>query len=166
MNKLLTPFGFVNITINGDNTDYIFKKLCNEQLYNDGSGYFFNVHGRYKIIPCIDKKTKLSLNVECYINKLENIVFDDKTGAEGGEHMVMQSMYNKNIKLSIGGLDDIPDYSKDSVHGYYLPTGVGVEIVNAKHLEHVYFYLAWVTLTSDDYETNEDIYTWRAADPY
>ena len=54
----------------------------------------------------------------------------------------------------------------DAVKGYYTPTGVGINVDNAKYLEYAYFYIAWVTLTGDDYETNEDIYTWRAADPY
>jgi hypothetical protein len=53
----------------------------------------------------------------------------------------------------------------DCVEGYYIPTGVGISIANAKHIKYAYFCIAWVELKSDDHKTNGDIYTWYAADP-
>jgi len=78
----------------------------------------------------------------------------------------MFSMYSGNIKLSIGGRDDYVDWDNNFepvLTGYVEPgrAGVGIEILNAEYLKYAYFGLAWVTLTSDDYETSD--YTRNAA---
>ena len=60
MNKLITPFGIVNITINGNTADYIVEELDKICPFDDGSGYLYNVDGRYKIIPYINLRVKSS----------------------------------------------------------------------------------------------------------
>ena len=171
-NELETPFGKIRVTCKGRIIPYDFTEEEKVVPYTDDpdhegtpyTGFYINVEGCFRIWPCLPRSIKTPAEIECSIELSENVVLDN-TEPEDGEHLVLRSMYRGSMKVSIGGFDEMPDYLDDSIKGYHVPTGVGIELYNLDYLEYVRFGLAWVTLTGDDYDTNEEIYTWRAADP-
>jgi len=172
MNDLMTPFGAIRVRLNGQNIDYTFKELENIQHYLDDPNCerapFFKVDKHYMIKPTLPEDIVVPFEVECFIELLDSVILDDRTEIEGGEHLIMQSMFMDNMKISIGGYDDLfnDDHTVLKVQGCNLPTGLSVELFDLGFLNYVRFGLAWVTLTSDDWETNEENYTWWAADPH
>jgi hypothetical protein len=108
----------------------------------------------------------MPLKVECFIQIPEGVVLDEATN-EDGEHLAIWSMYKDNMKVSIGCYDYYNSRKPEAspLFAYWIADGRGLEVRDAEYLEKTRFNVAWVTLTGDDYETNEEIYTWRAADP-
>lgn len=160
MNRLKTPFGEIDIQIDGKSIKYISQKgSSNDVLWPDVKNRYqivvnFNPDGRKHSISCVFLS-------ECSF----------KTSPESGERLECYSFYNDSrFKLSIGieceesYISNVYDYDAD-----YLDNGMAYLIrANTKTKQYV-FGIAWIDDVGwDDPVDNEhkrDVQTWFAADP-
>ena len=166
MEKLTTPFGEIDILIDGKSIPYTAQKGSGKDcLWPDILGRFqITVHyppdGKEHTIACV-------FTPDCSYKK----------DIESGERLECQSFYNNlRFKMSIGAecesgyfidgtrVSDEYDYDAE-----YLPNGISYLILPDTKTEKYVFGIAWIDDVGwgdpiDD-EHNRDVETWFAADP-
>lgn len=157
MLKLITPLGTVKIFDNDIEIEYKVVKL------DRNSVIFPDINGRYKIIVEY-KNDKFPHLIYCTLEGIDSSKVE--YGNESGERLECKSVYQDNIKLSIGiecdtyylDGDRISSYDYDSI---YLNNGIGYYILPTTKSQTLIFGVAWI---SEYNETNE-VQTWYGADP-
>ena len=165
MEKLKTPFGDIDVLIDGKSIAYTaLKGSDNDVLWPDVRNRFQIVvkyvpDGRKHSISCVFSPT-------CSYEK----------GPESGERLECQSFYNpQRIKMSIGleceagyigGVRASDEYDCDAD---YLDNGMSYLIMPETKTEQYVFGIAWIDDVGwddpIDNEHNRDVQTWFAADP-
>lgn len=159
INMLETPFGNVIVKVNDERIEYQVNEL---PLRRDKKEQpLFIVNGRYKIMPLLDNNIdfpiRLSISIDCTLDSIDT----KRSGLEPGERLFLNSLYRDNQKLSLGVFDEL-----EGLEFYdYSLNGIEIIVTDRRFLEYAYFYVAWITLSGDNYESNGDNYTWFAADP-
>ncbi len=166
MQKLITPFGEIEIKIDGQLIDYNAKEGRKiEALCPD-------VIGRYQI--CVDiPQDKKKHRVTCTFLSCG----DYESTTEGGERLECNSFYNsKGIKMSIG-LEGEAWSISDSViseeYGYdydieYLEKGMSYIILETTKTSSYIFGIAWidgVSWSNLQEDETRGVQTWFGADP-
>ena len=161
MNKLATPFGDIDIQIDGKSVPYtavsrnLITAVCPDLL------------GRYQIEISFQPDGK-EHEISCTFQAYEPY---NKTG-ESGERLECQSFYNdRRYKMSIG-LKGEAEHFPDNLYDYnadYLENGMAY-LISAETKTNLYvFGIAWIDDVGwddpvDD-EHNRDVQTWFGADP-
>lgn len=165
MEKLKTPFGDIDVLIDGKSIAYTaLKGSDNDVLCPDVRNRFQIVvkyvpDGREHSISCVFSTT-------CSYEKRP----------ESGERLECQSFYNpQRIKMSIGleceagyigGVRASDEYDYDAD---YLDNGMSYLIIPETKTEQYVFGIAWIDNVGwddpIDNEHNRDVQTWFAADP-
>ena len=164
MEKLITPFGEIEILIDGKATDYTAEEgrkldvLCPHVLGRYQIAVHFAPDGKEHTIACVFQP-----------------VCSYKMTPESGERLECQSFYNnQRFKLSIGleceagyiggvRASDVYDYDAD-----YLENGMSFLIETNTKTECYVFGIAWIDDVGweDSIENNKrDVETWYGADP-
>jgi len=165
MSLLATPFGYIEILIDGTTISYNAEKgSSNDVLWPD-------IHNRFQItvqfVP-----DGMEHSISCVF--LPNCSY--KKAPESGERLECQSFYNsKRYKMSIGleceagyiGGERVSDeYDYDAE---YLDNGMSYLILSNTKTEQYVFGIAWIDDVGWDDpindEDNRDVQTWFAADP-
>lgn len=156
MLKLLTPLGKIRIYSNEVEIEYKIIKLDNDQLrYPD-------IDGRYKIE--VDyKNDEFPHFIYSVIEGIDTS--KGKWHSESGENLECYSLYQDNIKISIGikcntyHLDGerISSYDYDCI---YLNNGIGYNIFPNTKSQTIVFVVAWIV----GYNIKNDIQTWLGVD--
>lgn len=150
MDKLITPFGEIQILIDGETVPY----SAQEGIKIDG--ICPHVSGRYQIaVPFIpDGKG------HCIACIFEPVCSFERT-PESGEHLECQSFYNESrFKMSIGIECEEADYLENGIAFQTLPNTQKGECV---------FGIAWIDnvgWNDPGFMRSRDVETWYAADPY
>ena len=165
MGKLITPFGEIDIMIDGQPVPYTaregskIKELCSEVLGRFQIAVHYIPDGKEHSIACV-------FIPECPYERMQ----------ESGERLECQSFYNdRGFKMSVGveceagyvggkRLSDEYDYDAD-----YLVNGMSYLILPGTKTEQYVFGISWI----DDVDRNDpggdkhnrDIQTWFGADP-
>ncbi len=166
MQKLITPFGDIEIKIDGQLIDYDAKEGKKiETLCPD-------VIGRYQIrieIPQDRKKHRISCT---FLSDSEY----ERT-PESGERLECNSFYNsKDIKMSIGLEGEtwsVSDKIASEEYGYdydieYLENGMSYIILETTKTTSYVFGIAWIDRVSwnnSQEDETRDVQTWFGADP-
>lgn len=145
--KIITPFGYIDILIDGVSFDY---KYINETLSKE----YPNVLGRYFIkIDYIPDGKKHTIN--CIV---DNIEFDESS-PESDENIERQAFYRNDYKLSISikaeisSLDNVFDYSCN-----YLKNGMSYEILESTKTNSYMFGISWIKNPNNDIELDNETY--------
>lgn len=133
---LHTPFGQVQVILNGTSVDYEMKELPNTLLWPDvNERYLIEVtHEEVATICCVVANDELAGEVE------------------SGENLEAISFYKEDLKLTIGTCADFP-----TTPGRYLANGI--ERTAAQKL---LFCIYWIQPCTKD----NDMQTWFGADPF
>ncbi len=165
MEKLRTPFGDIDILIDGIIIDYV------AQRGNDNDALWPDVHNRFRI--------EVNYNPDGKEHSISCVFSDNcshKREPESGERLECQSFYNEQkIKMSIGlecesgycGTDRISDEYDYDVE--YLENGMAYIIMPDTITNKYTFGIAWIDDVGyndpvDD-EHKRDVQTWFASDP-
>lgn len=162
MEKLKTPFGEIDILIDGKPITYNAQKGANNIILCP------DVQNRFQIVVIYVPDGK-EHSISCVFSSTCSY----ERNVESGERLECQSFYNaQRIKMSIGveweemicvGTDK---YDYDAI---YLDNGMSYDIMPETKTEKYVFGIAWIDNVGlddpiDD-EHNRDIQTWFAADP-
>lgn len=155
---LKTPFGNIIIELNDRVIDYKTEELPLVSRSDDFT--LFSVEGRYKITPLI-KEAYYPFRLKCLVDCSPDMVDGSRSGLSTGERVFLNDLRSKNLKMNIGSFDEM-----DGLEGYgYTYNGIEIIVSDDAHIKSAFFCVAWMTLSSDNDETNNEIYTWFAADP-
>lgn len=165
MGKLITPFGEIDIIIDGQPVSYTAragkknKKLCSDVLGRFQIVVHYVPDGKEHSIACV-------FTPRCSYEKTQ----------ESGERLECQSFYNDcRFKMSVGveceagyvggkRLSDEYDYDAE-----YLETGMSYLILPGTKTEQYVFGISWIDDVDrndlGDANHNRDIQTWFGADP-
>ena len=162
MNKLITPFGEIQILIDGMSVPYAAKEgrkfdyLCSRVLGRYQIRVSFIPDGKEHEIACI-------FDPSCLYKRM----------VEGGEHLVCQSFYNdQRYKMSIGLEFDegVEEWIRNKYdYGfYYLENGMAFYIETYTKTTEYVFGICWIDDVGWDDPINSndrDVETWYGADP-
>ena len=161
-----TPFGNIEIRIDGQSVHYIAKEMTALQDLCP------NVLGRYRIDVALvpdGKRHKISCTFPagCPYNR----------SSESGENLECQSFYNSHgYKMSVGVEGEsghMPDGSRISnQYDYdvdYLENGMAYLVLESTKTEHYVFGIAWIDhvswVNASETDSLRDTETWFGADP-
>ena len=152
MKKLITPFGEISLTFDGQPIEYNAVELEKlEVLCPD-------VDGRYKI--AFDFLSDNSSHIlSCFLDVSEENI---EIGVESGERLEALAFYKNDIKLTIGAEGESGyinlgyDYDID-----YLKNGISYRIMPSTKSNTFIFGISWISPCTDE----NDHYTWYGADP-
>ncbi|MBR4749124.1 MAG: hypothetical protein IK083_06100 [Abditibacteriota bacterium] len=164
--KLETPFGAIDIRIDGESSPYTAKKLPPiEVLCPD-------VRDRYLIVIRF-QPDGLEHNISCVFSP----ICEYNRSPDSGEFMMCQAFYNDDrIKMDIGAFTDcvfIDDKVQSRVYDDfdvdYLDNGVSYVVLPHTRTNHYEFTIAWIDGVDWDEPDSEslsrDTQVWYAADP-
>lgn len=147
---LATPFGKINILLDGIPVLYIENKAADDRHTSQVDGayllrYEYKADGMAHRLCCV-----LSGDIE-------------SSSFEGGERLEMTSMYCGNGKLSIGVEGDfcVPKTFAYDYDGSNLHNGIELLLFAETRSQSVVFGVAWLNRVTKE----NDIETWFAADP-
>lgn len=146
---LETPFGVIEIKLDGKLVDYKIKQKRNEHFYPDVDGAY-SLEYQYKS----DNKKHL---LQCVLNS-ESVDGE----ADTGERFEAVSIYLGNSKITIGTECDFDDDSI-SIYGFdgtLLKNGIEIYVYENTGDKNFSFGVAWLLSCNDDNE----IQTWFGAD--
>lgn len=157
MSKLKTPLGTIRVFDNNKEVEYTVAKLdVNPTIFPD-------LNGRFKIIVEYEND-QLSHFISCTLDGID--YRKAKCEIEPGERLECKSIYQGNIKLSIGiecescylNGKRVSDYDYDSE---YINNGIGYTIFPTTKSQTFIFGLAWIK----EYNKTNEVQTWFGADP-
>ena len=147
---LITPFGSINILLDGVSVPYTESKAANDRQASQVDGayllrYEYKADGMAHRLCCV-----LSGDIE-------------SSSFEGGERLEMTSMYCESGKLSIGVEGDfcVPKTFAYDYDGSNLPNGIELLLSADTTSQSFVFGVAWLNHVTEE----NDIETWFAADP-
>lgn len=154
--NLVTPFGEIEILIDGKAIEYNYKKLNPDSHCKD-------VNGRHLIQVSFVPDGK-NHRISCRISGYKASGSDE---IETGENLELKSFYKGNAKLSIGMEGDsgyingervslFYDYDND-----YQDDGVEYVVLPDTKTQNYVFGISWLNCCHE----NNDVQTWFGADP-
>lgn len=152
---LLTPFGEIEVLIDGVIYDYIAEELPIDSVF------YADLDGRYLItinyVPDGERHV-----IECKIKNCDKDVYRESQNGE-----MLESLYfsKGKINLSIGTegetLCDDPEYNLNDYDIEYLEYGMSYIIEKSTKTSCFRFGIAWLLNAKDEY----DCQTWYGSDP-
>lgn len=153
---LETPLGIVEIKIDNHTVEYDYFPVSVDHTCSD-------LKGRYAIVVYF-LPDKAEHTISC---RIKNHIPSSLDGAEPGENLELFSLYERDIKVSIGiegesGYDikgvRQSDYDYDTE---YLTNGVQYRLLPLTKTSKYIFGVAWI----DKLTKENDVQTWYGADP-